>query len=189
MSIDSMSETEIIHKLLVKNEQTFRTFIETHQAKVFKVCMGFLHNREDAEDICQEVFIELYNSIQFFKGESSLLTWIYRIAVNKSLNAVQKRKRQQLFNKVMSSFKIGTPAKEVPDAIMEQKETAEVLIMSINKLPENQKIAYTLAKYDDLSYEEISNIMNLSIPAIESLMFRAKAGLKKQLLNYYKINF
>lgn len=184
-----MLESEIIYKLLEKDEQTFRLFVEMHQNKIFKLCMGFLHNKEDAEDICQEVFIELFNSIHFFKGNSSLLTWVYRIAINKSLNAVQKRKRQELFNKILVPFKMASFNKEMPDTIIEQKEISNILVIAIEKLPQNQKIAYTLAKYDDLSYEEISKIMNLSISSIESLMFRAKSNLKKYLFNYYKTNY
>lgn len=184
-----MPENEIVHKLISGDEQAFRSFIDGNQDKVFRICMGFLHNKEDAEDVCQEVFIELYNSINSFKGDSALTTWVCRIAINRSLNILQKRKRQQLFEKLMLSFKREEQNKQTPAAILENKETSGIVLRAIGKLPQNQKIAYLLVKYDNMSYEEVAGIMNISLSSVESLIFRAKTNLKKQLLSYYEKNF
>lgn len=184
-----MQEEELIAKLLLREESAYVHCITTYQDKIFKLCLGFLHSREDAEDICQEVFIELFRSIENFRGNSSVVTWLYRVAVNKSLNHQKKIKRQRIFAKMLGAFGPADGGKESPDKKIEQKEVSGALLRALDKLPENQRIAYTLAKYDDLSYEEIAVVMSLSLSSVESLMFRAKDNLKKSLLNYYENNF
>lgn len=184
-----MQQEELIAKLLRGEESAYAYCISAYQDKIFKLCLGLIHNREDAEDICQEVFIELFRSIGSFRGNSTVITWLYRIAVNKSLNHQKKIKRQRLLAKVLGSFGAANTGRESPDKKVEQKEVSGALFHALNKLPENQRIAYTLAKYDDLSYDEIAVVMGLSVSSVESLMFRAKDNLKKSLLNYYENNF
>ena len=184
-----MNETELIQKLIEKDETAFRYLIDQEQLKVFRLCVGFLHNKEDAEDIAQEVFIEVFRSADKFRGESKLSTWLYRIAVNKCLTELQKRKTKNIFTSVQSIFGLIEPLnKQEPHRQLEQKEQMHVITKAIDNLPENQKIAYTLAKYDDLSYQQIAEVMNISLPSVESLMFRAKNNLQKKLINYYKKN-
>jgi RNA polymerase sigma factor (sigma-70 family) len=184
-----MQEEELIANLRRREENAYVYCISAYQDKIFKLCLGLTHSREDAEDICQEVFIELFHSIDSFRGNSSVITWLYRIAVNKSLNHQKKVKRQRLLAKVVRVFAPGNAGKESPDKKVEQKEVSGALFKALDKLPENQRIAYTLAKYDDLSYDEIAEAMGLSLSSVESLMFRAKENLKKSLLNYYENNF
>ncbi|UCH14944.1 MAG: sigma-70 family RNA polymerase sigma factor, partial [Bacteroidales bacterium] len=81
-----MTDKEFVLEIRKGNQQAFRKFVEKHQLTVVKICNGFVHNPQDAEDIAQEVFIEVYQSVHKFRGEAKLSTWLYRIAVNKSLN-------------------------------------------------------------------------------------------------------
>ena len=184
-----MNETELIHKLIEKEEDAFRVLIDAHQKHIYKVCMGFLHDREEAEDITQEVFLEVCQSISYFKQTSSLSTWLYRIAVNKSLNHVKRQKVKRLYINFQEAIGIKNTVYTNSHVMLEQKEQKTQLAKALDSLPENQRIAFTLAKYDDLSYEEIAAVMNISLSSVESLIFRAKANLKKKLLKYYQEYF
>jgi RNA polymerase sigma-70 factor (ECF subfamily) len=143
---------------------------------------------EDAEELSQDIFMEIIGSIKRFRKTSSLSTWIYRMTVNKSLNHLKKNRRRKLFSSVEDFFhKRSTGAERIPDELsttttrLEDRERRELLNQSILSLPDNQRIAFTLSKYEGLSYQEIAEIMNLSISSIESLLHRAKLNLQKKL--------
>jgi RNA polymerase sigma-70 factor (ECF subfamily) len=184
-----MQEQDLITQLLDRKEEAYRYCLDKHQDHIYKVCVGFLHSKEDAEDICQDVFIELFSSISSYRGGASLSTWLYRIAVNKSLNFLKKKKRSLLYEKWLGGIGSASSRKKAPDDQLENKELAGMLFKAIEALPENQKIAYTLVTYDDLSYEEIAKVMNVSLSSVESLLFRARNNLKKSLLRYYEKNY
>jgi RNA polymerase sigma-70 factor (ECF subfamily) len=186
-----LEETLLVSNLVSKNEDAFKELVEEFQDRVYNTVLGFLKNSEDAEDISQEVFIEVFNSIDNFQGKSGLSTWIYRIAVNKSLELIRKRKRKKRFAFLKSLFLTDENYVEIPDWVhpgvqLERKEQASVLFKQLDKLPENQKVAFTLHKIEGLSYREIEEVMSLSRPAVESLMFRARKNLTKLLHDYYK---
>ncbi len=179
----------------MKDTETFRQLMESYKDKVVNTCYGFLHSKEDAEDVAQEVFIEVYLSYCNFRGESSISTWIYRIAINKSLDVCRKRntqKRIAFFKNLIHIDSVN--AKEIAqheaDALtnMETQERTKALYQALDKIPTNQRIAITLSKFEDLTMREISKVMDTSESAVESLLSRAKASLKKQLENYYKYN-
>jgi len=182
-----MNEAEFVQKLIENDQDSFRLLVDKHHQHIFKVCLGFLHSKEDAEDITQEVFIEVFKSVKNFKQEAVLSTWLYRIAVNKSLNSLQKRKTKKVFTDLQQTIGLRTVFSDFsnPHKKLETKENASVLFKAITSLPENQRIAYTLAKYNDLSYNEIATIMNVSMSSVESLMHRAKKNLQKKLITYY----
>ena len=182
-----MNELELIQQLREGNEQAFKTLVETYQDLVFNTALGIVQNVEDAEDAAQEVFIRVYRSIHSFKGESKLSTWIYRITTSCALDHVRSRKSKKRFAFLQRLFNDGNePLHEVPDfyhpgVAMDQKENAAKLFKAIDRLPESQKIAFTLHKLEDLSYQEISEVMRTSVSAVESLMHRAKQNLRKIL--------
>jgi len=189
-----MTETEIIQKLQQGNEQAFKQLVGLYQKRVVNTCFGLVHNTEDAEDIAQEVFIEVFRSIQNFRADAKLSTWLYRIAVNRSLNFIRDNKRRKWFQSVddivrgkNASIEVISPAhSETPAAEMENRQRANILHEVIGSLPENQKTAFTLNKYEDLSYKEISEVMEMSVSSVESLIHRAKLNLQKKLYNCYK---
>ena len=165
--------------------QFYRKLYEDFSDKVFKTCIGFTHNTEDAEDLVQEVFVEVYNSIDKFRNDSKLSTWIYRIAVNKSLNYIQKNKKFKLnmSNELLFNFKSQNAS---PSEKIENKDLSEILNKALNSLKEKQRIAFVLCKYDDLSYNEISEIMGVSVSSVESLIHRAKINLQNKILNFHQ---
>ncbi len=189
-----MTDREFVLEIRKGNQQAFRMFVEKYQLTVIKTCNGFVHNLEDAEDIGQEVFLEVYRSIHNFREESKLSTWLYRIAVNKSLNHLRKYKLKKNLESIESLFitnknminEIRDNSNLQPDDEIEQGEKAEILHRAIDSLSTNQRISFILNKYDDLSYKEIAEIMNTSLSAVESLIHRAKINLQKKLFNLYK---
>jgi RNA polymerase sigma-70 factor (ECF subfamily) len=192
--IDLMTDKELIEEILQHNSQkAFAMLVDRYQELVVKTCKGFVNSYADAEDIAQEVFIEVYESLSGFRREAKLSTWVYRIAVNKSLNFVRKQKRERLFRSIESFFTSGSRDEEPiqiedesrtrPDSNIERSENKMMLKESINKLPENQRIAFILSKYQDLSYKEIADVMEVSLSSVESLLFRAKANLQKHILS------
>lgn len=182
-----------IHALKSGNEEAFRKLVEMFQDRVFNTCLGFLETREEAEDVAQETFIEVHRSIKGFRGDARLSTWIYRIAATKSLQVIRNKRRKKRFaffirgkdsNDVMET--IADPADHHhPLAQIENKERAEILYAAINKLPDSQRVACILNKIEGLSYGEVAEIMNISLPSVESLLHRAKSNLRKSLYAYY----
>lgn len=157
-----------------------------YKVLVYNVALHYLQNVQDAEEITQDVFVQIHNSLASFNEKSSLKTWIYRITINKSLDFIKHKnsaKRFFIFGKksenkqeinAISTF-------EHPGIDLVNKENAEILFKVINELTENQKTAFILSKLDGLSNPEISEIMNVSISSVESLVFRAKSTLKEKL--------
>ena len=181
-----MEERELIHRLLQKDEHAFKWLVETYRNKVYQTVLNILQDTEDAEDSAQEVFIQVYESISSFKQQSSLSTWIYRIAVRKALDKLRKRKTRQRLTKILPWWmpeenKSASGDFYHPGVLLEHKQKTAILFRAINALPEKQKIAITLIKIQNMSYEEASEIMQQSIKAVESLISRAKQNLQKQL--------
>jgi len=189
-----MSDPEIIEQLRQGNEKAFRKLVENYQKLVVNTCYGLVQNREDAEDIAQEVFVEVYRSVEHFRADAKLSTWLYRIAVNRSLNHIRDNKKHkwfQSFTKEVESqnrqlLQVESAQTDQPEFELENKQRATILHEAINSLPENQKVAFTLNKYEDLSYKEIADVMEMSVSSVESLLFRAKQNLQKKLHACYK---
>ncbi len=185
-----MTEPELIQGLLAKKEEAFRFLIESYGDRVHNTILSIIQNKEDTEDLTQEVFVEIYNSISKFKGESQLYTWVYRIATTKALDLLRKRKAKKRFAFITSIFSNEEDEMEIgdfnhPGIIIENKERAKILFDAMNKLSDNQKAAFTLSQIENLSYKEIAEVMKLSVSSVESLIFRAKSNLKKILKDYY----
>ena len=187
-----MSEWLLIEQLKQGDEAAFKTIVTTWQDMVYNTALGILQNAEDAEDVAQDVFLQVHESIHSFKGESKFSTWLYRITITKSMDHIRRKKRKKRFAIVQSLFGqdnqpvIDPPDFHHPGVAMDNKEKAAVLFKAVKKLPENQQIAFTLHKIEGLSYQEVSDVMKTSVSSVESLLHRAKNNLKKLLEEYYK---
>jgi RNA polymerase sigma-70 factor (ECF subfamily) len=182
-----LNEVELIQGLRKGDEAAFNFLVKNYQDRVYNTAIGIVQNAEDAEDVAQEVFIQVFRSIHSFKAESKLSTWIYRITTTRALDLLRNRKSKKRFGFLQRLFGDNNEMlHELPDfnhpgVAMDRKENAAMLFKAINQLPENQKIAFTLHKLEDLSYQEISEIMQTSVAAVESMMHRAKQNLRKIL--------
>jgi RNA polymerase sigma-70 factor (ECF subfamily) len=189
-----MNEWTLIEQLKQGDEAAFKTIVDTWQNMVYNTALGIVQNAEDAEDITQEVFVQVYQSISSFKGDSKFSTWLYRIAITKSLDHERRKKRKKRFAFVKSLFgeeneaAIHPPDFNHPGVVLDKKEDAATLFSVISMLPENQKIAFTLHKLEGLSYQEVSEVMKTTVSSVESLMHRAKTNLRKNLEEHYKGN-
>ncbi len=182
--IGSDGDEKLIIKLMKGDSSAFDEVVTTYQSMVINVCYGFSGNREDAEDIAQDVFIKIWEKIHSFKNEASLKTWIYRIAVNASLNFIRKQKFHALLENLDKAFLFAMEGHD-PEEETRLKEQKNRVRKAIGLLPKNQRIAITLQHMNDLSYYEIAEIMETSVSSIESLIFRAKKNLRKKLYKYY----
>ena len=188
-----MSEQFFIQRLRNKEEQAYRELIERYGDLVYSTAYAIVQNELDAEDLTQECFVEITNAIYRFKGESKLSTWMYRIVTNLALYHLRSKKRKKRFGFLFSiddSENKSNPinnlkSADTPHRILEQKEKSKILFSALNQLPENQRIAFILHNMEQQSYKEICEIMELSLSAVESLIFRAKQNLRKQLEELY----
>lgn len=186
-----MTEWELIELLKQKDESAFKTIVDTWKDMVYNTALGIVQSAEDAEDISQEVFVRVYESIHTFKGESKFSTWVYRITVTRSLDHLRRKKRKKRFAFMESLFGKNDelindpPDFHHPGIAAENKEDASTLFKAIAALPENQNTAFVLNKVEGLSYQQISEIMQMSESAVDSLLHRAKMNLRKKLENYY----
>jgi len=189
-----LNQPELVEQLQQGNESAFSKLVDEWQDMVYNTAIGIVQNPQDADDITQEVFMQVYQSISSFKGESKFSTWLYRITLSKALDQEKKKKRKKRFAFVQQLF--GNQGEELvqsiefehPGILMEKKESAQALFKALKQIPDNQRVAFTLHKLEGQSYLEIAEIMNTSLYAVESLMSRAKANLKKQLNKYYSNN-
>lgn len=176
-----MTDNQFVEELKNKNPEAFREFVDNFQVPLIKLCKGFLQDHDDVKDVVQDTFIEVYNSIDRFRLDSKLSTWLYRIAVNKSINYLHKNKKRLNYKKDL----IYEKSYALSDNF-EKHETLLLIKKAVNSLPENQRIAFVMNKYMDLSYKEISEVMNITLSSVESLLHRAKINLQKKLYNIYK---
>ncbi len=156
---------------------------------VYNLSLHYVQNVEDAQEITQDVFVIIYQSLDAFEEKSSLKTWIYRITINKSLDFIKARQRKKRFAFITSLFfddsndlkHNPTDEHNHPGVQLEDKEALAILFNHINQLPDNQKTALILHKIEQKSQVEVAEIMNLSPGAVESLIHRAKTNLSKKI--------
>ena len=175
-----MEEKEIVSELKQGNIQVFNYVVDLYSAMVYTVCFNLVGNKEEAEDITQEVFISIWLSIDFFKGESQLKTWIYRIAMNKSNELIRRKNRKKRSGKMIPIEDESLPltsTEQTPLEELEYKELELAFKKNLMKLSENQQIAFMLNRFEGLNYKEIATEMKTSHSAVESLLFRAKKKL------------
>lgn len=185
-----MNEQELIHELQLGNEAAFRWLVNNYRNRVYNTVLNILQQEEEAEDAVQETFIQVFESVTKFKKDSSLATWIYRIAVRKALDKLRKRKLVKRLQVILPWWMPEEKKKDEnafihPGIVAENKEKANVLFNAIRTLPDSQRIAFTFIKVQGMGYDEAAEIMQQSVKAIESLVSRAKANLQKKLVVYY----
>lgn len=186
-----MTEAQLIKGVTEKDRDAVRCLVESYQKRVIKTSYYYLGNMEDAEDLAQEIFLEIVNSMPGFRSSSSLSTWIYRITVNRALNALKKRKQRFFFSMdtlkgIKDKLEQRAEATGMDDQALLQEEKIQQVRSLINSLKGKQKTAFILHKYEGLSYKEIAEVMNTSLSSVESLMHRARMNLQKSLVRHFK---
>ena len=171
------------------DEAAFRWLVEAYRNRVYGIVLHIVRDPAEAEDAAQETFIRVHGSIASFREDSKLSSWIFRIAVHKALEKIRRKKARQRLQSVMPWWmpdeRDSMRASWVDPAIRtENRERARALFGAIASLPEKQRIAFTLIVVQGMTYEEVCGIMLLGVKAVESLVSRAKANLRKHLERY-----
>ncbi len=166
------SDLELVESFQKGNEASFNELVRRYQEKVYWIARRFLNDHDQADDVVQEVFVKIYSALKQFRAESSVYTWLYRITVNVALNALRKQKVRD-FIRIDEYFEAAEDREEQPDAIIEKNEQQQLIEEAIARLPEKQKAVFLLRYYDELSYEDISQILKTSIGGLKANYFHA----------------
>ncbi len=185
-------DTVLVDKLKAGNMEAFEELISRYESKVFNLAMRFTRNPEDAEEVLQDVFSTIYSKIEGFRGQSAFSSWMYRIIVNAAFMKLRKRKQQATV-----SLEDLTPAVKQfcieresllanrSDNITINRELRDKLEDAIGRLPDQYRAVFILRDVDGLSNQEVSEILELSIPAVKSRLHRSRLMLRKKLQRYY----
>jgi RNA polymerase sigma-70 factor (ECF subfamily) len=179
VTVTNSTDAELVAACLDGRAEAFDVIVERHQRAVYRLCYRFVHSHEDASDLAQDVFVRAYKSLRTFKGQASLSTWLYRIAVNVSLTHVNARPPAAdvaAFAAERPRTHDATPA----DALL-REERGEQVRAAIRQLPARQRATLILRIYQDLPHEEIARILGNSVGATKANLFHALRNLKKRL--------
>lgn len=179
----NIDDKVLIECILEGDESAFNILFEKYKRKIYLTAYRLLGNHEDASDITQETLIKVYKELKNFRNESSLYTWIYRITINLSLNLIKKKKLRSFFDFEDVDEWLFKDERQSPELSFRENELSNKIQEAIKKLPEKQRTVFTLRYYDELSYEEISEILGTSIGALKANYFHAINKLQKELKN------
>ena len=193
-----LPDSELVNQRSVKlmmevakgNHKAFSELVTIHQHAIVGTIAKMLGNPNDAEDLAQQVFLRVWKSAPRYQPTAKFTTWLFTITRNLVFNEVRRRQRKPVVSlqqeQEEESYERQIPVDESqnPDAAALQKELEEAVDHAIASLPEKQRLAVVLRRYEDLPYEQIGEILNLSLPAVKSLLFRARMQLRQELQNY-----
>jgi len=181
---------ELMARIAEGDEYAFEILVNRHQTSILNLIYRFIGDRTHAKDLAQEVFIRVWQAAKTYKPKAKFTTWIYRITANLCFNELKSARRRRWFQfhrsnednegSIEETFSDGSPTAE--DLLLE-KERSRQISDALQSLPDNQRMALVLKRYDDLSYQEIAKILNCSVSAVESLLVRAKRNLQEKLKN------
>ncbi|WP_243651068.1 RNA polymerase sigma factor [Hymenobacter gummosus] len=186
------ADAELLARLQQGDEVAFRHLVEQYQNRIYRIVLALLHSPEEAEDVAQEVFVEVYQTVARFRGEAALSTWLYRLATSRALKhrrRARARKRLAYFTSLLgfnNEVLHEAPDYAHPQAQLEGQQQLQALQAHIARLPEPQQVAFTLRHEQQLSYAEIAAVLQTSVPAVESLLFRARQTLRKYLQSAFR---
>lgn len=168
----------------------FDTLFEKHMRRIIQYVYRFVRNREVAEELAQEVFLKVYENASGYRPRAKFLSWLYTIATNICLNEIRKpqfrARHQSLDDSIAGSAGADTMRHEIavergPDMELERVELERAIKGALGQIPEKQRVAFILSKYQELSYAEIADVLKISEKAVKSLIHRAKEALAERL--------
>jgi RNA polymerase sigma factor (sigma-70 family) len=183
----SIADAELVAQLQQGGEAAFRTLVERYQQRVYSTAFSLLRSAEEAEDVAQEVFVEVYQTVARFRSETALSTWLYRLATSRALQHRRRasaKKRFAYFTSLLgfhNQVLHEPPDHAHPLALLEGEQQLRLLLDHIGRLPNQQQVAFTLRHEQDLSYDEIAAVLDTTVSAVESLLFRARQTLRQHL--------
>jgi RNA polymerase sigma-70 factor (ECF subfamily) len=187
----SLTERLFLARLRARDERAFQELVKLQGDRVFSLVFRMVGNRAEAEDIAQEVFVTVFKSIETFRGESKLSTWLLRIAANHAKNRIKYLARRTTDRGGLDEVAEGAMADlghatthahvEAPDALLEAAERGSALERAIALLDDDQRLVVVLRDVEELSYEEICEITRLPEGTVKSRLHRARVALKEHM--------
>ncbi len=178
--MNQSDELQLIEDFKKGNEQAFNLLVHRYKEKVYWIVRRLLPDHDEADDVTQNVFIKVYQSLSSFKGDSSFYTWVYRIAVNLSLNEIRRKKLRKTFSMDDELHQYRSPD-ALPSEQMEKDERTQQIRDAIELLPEKQKKVFLLRYYEELPYEEIAKILHTSVGGLKANYFHAVKKIGEHL--------
>ena len=181
-----VKDFEFIQRIIAGDTGAFRQVIDQYQRLVNHIVYRMIPDIDEREDICQEVFVKVYSNLDRFRGDSRLSTWIGRIAANRCIDYLQAKKLPLDPEPIEESYSLADHTTERPDKRAERLGLSQVLTKEIAALPAPYKTIITLYHLDDMSYDEIADIMNTPVGTVKSYLFRARRKLRGRLSGKYR---
>jgi RNA polymerase sigma-70 factor (ECF subfamily) len=179
--LTELDDPGLVAASLAGQASAFDVLVERHQRAVYQVCYRFVGNHEDASDLAQDAFLRAYRGLRRFRGQSSLATWLYRIAVNVSLNHVAAKSPFSHAGQPLEGREvIDERGEPVPDRLLREERGARVRD-AISRLPRKQRVTLVLRTYHEMSHQEIAQVLGSSVGAVKANYFHALQNLKRQL--------
>jgi RNA polymerase sigma-70 factor, ECF subfamily len=178
VAVTNSTDSELVAAALRGDRDAFGTLVERHRRHVYQLCFRFVGNHEDASDLPQEVFLRAFRALRRFKGQSSIGTWLYRIAVNVSLNRVSVKTPPS--EPIDARQHIDTRS-DPPGERMLRDERAARVRAAIARLPRKQRVSLILRMYHEMSHQEIADTLGSTVGAVKANVFHGLKNLKKLL--------
>ena len=184
-------DAELVRRTLEGDHEAYRALVNAYQNKVYGVAYGVIHNREDALDIAQDVFIKAFKKLRSFRGSSSFYTWLYRITVNMAIDHARKKRQtvsveydDRLLDEAAPEGAARGPKQASPLEALKREELNETIMNAIMELPEEQRATVILREIEDLSYAQIAAVLGCSIGTVMSRLHYARKKLRTKLSGY-----
>lgn len=191
MQHPAMEDQGLVAATLGGDAQSFQVLVERYQTRLFGLVRHYTRNPVEVEDIVQETFLKAYTRLATFQQSSAFYTWLHRIAINTILD-LKKRKSRSPIQPMAEPEELGAPATEAtermtvrPDAQLEREEIAAITQAVLAELPEIFRTVLVMREFEGLAYQEIADVLEISIGTVESRLFRARARFKQKLLQLH----
>jgi RNA polymerase sigma-70 factor (ECF subfamily) len=177
----------LVRETLAGNQASFQLLVERYETRMFALARHYTKSPVEVEDLVQETFLKAYSRLDTFQHQSSFYTWLYRIATNTILDWIKRRGRSPV-TAVEDPELVGEPVKvkvAAPDAQMERNETARITHEVLEHLPDIFRQVLVMREFEERAYQDIADVLGISIGTVESRLFRARARFKDKLLQLY----
>jgi RNA polymerase sigma-70 factor (ECF subfamily) len=184
MEAAQVEDESLVRETLAGSQASFQLLVERYQERIFSLARHYTRNAVDVEDLVQDTFLKAFSRLDTFQGQSSFFTWLYRIAVNTILDGIKRRGRSPV-NVVEDPEAVAAPGStrvSGPSAGMEREEIARITHAVLGEMPEIFRAVLVMREFEDMSYQEIADVLEISIGTVESRLFRARARFKDKLL-------
>ena len=180
-------DTELMVRFAEGDNQAFVQLVELHRKTAVSIAFRFLGDHTEAEDLAQEAFVRVYKARNTYGAQARFSTWFYGILSNVCLNEARRRRRRPLWplSRVITETTTADPEASAPESIYEREHTARVVCEAVQALPEKQRMAVILQRFECLSYQDIAAVLGCSVGGVDGLLSRAKASLRGALAEHF----